>query len=416
MERPGFTKDFKTVAATTAADFTEAALHPSAPRSNEQLICTAGNERVRTALRHLGFSTATVPLTDGHKMRLHHFGCAMNLVFGPLTVFHTHNYADNYSPEILKLQTSAPPVIGFVQNIVMPTLQQMHKKTASSPRSTAKLFLLMEELSYRHLYRVDRAFLGNFSIKSATGYFDREDDFASNGLRGLADFATALFKCIEAQARGFAHGHGKVHGIPEGTRGCLRCLEEVVAEIRAMQEDSGGLHPAEEHVEAVVKRKTESYNQALISSASTRQYESAVLPAKQFGIALPKAPFSEKQQRQSRYDGGLEEDGVTKRTLVPVRPAEPLAHIARDRRRANSEQQRARNEYKEVPLTGSQLCLAPQYLLPHSVRGLFGSSRRASSAAPDATLSHWPRIFQESCINAFCPGLFEQCRFTSCCY
>ena len=89
MDRPGFEKDFKAIAATTAEDFTEAALHPSAPRSNEQLICTAGNERVRTALRHLGFSTATVPLTDGHKMQLHHFGCAMNQVFGPLTVFHT---------------------------------------------------------------------------------------------------------------------------------------------------------------------------------------------------------------------------------------------------------------------------------------------------------------------------------------
>ncbi len=157
MDRPGFEKDFRTIAATTSQDFAEAALHPSAPRSNEDLIRTAGNERVRTALRHLGFSTATVPLTDGNKMRLHHFGCAMNQIFGPLTVFHTHNYADNYSPEILKLRsggehptaTSDPPVIGYIQNTVMPTLQKMHQLTAASPRSTAKLFLLMEELSYR---------------------------------------------------------------------------------------------------------------------------------------------------------------------------------------------------------------------------------------------------------------------------
>ena len=56
----------------------------------------------------------------------------------------------------------------------------------------------MEELSYRHLYRVDQAFLGNFKLKSASGSFYREDDFASNGLRGLADFATALLKCIES--------------------------------------------------------------------------------------------------------------------------------------------------------------------------------------------------------------------------
>ena len=144
FERPGFEQEFRVIASTTAQDFTEAALHPSMPRSNEDLIRTAGNERVSTALRHLGFSTATVPLTDGNKMRLLHFGCAMNRIFNSLTVFHTHNYADNYSPEILKLQSSEPPVIAaYVQNIVMPTLQEMHRKTAASPRSTAKFFLLM---------------------------------------------------------------------------------------------------------------------------------------------------------------------------------------------------------------------------------------------------------------------------------
>ena len=75
------------------------------------------------------------------------------------------------------------------------------------------------------------------------------------------------------------------------------------------------------------------------------------------------APFSEKQQRQSRYDGGLEEDGVTNRPLVPIVPAELPAHIARERRRTDQGQQLRRNEYKEVPLTGCQLCIAPRYLL-----------------------------------------------------
>ena len=168
FERPGFEKDFQIIASTTAHEFTEAALHPSMPRSNEDLMHTSENQKVRTALRHLGFSTATVPLTDGNKMRLHHFGCALNRIFGSLTVFHTHNYADNYSPEILKLQSSEPPVTAYVQNIVMPTLQQMHRNTAASPRSTAKLFLLMEELSYRHLYRADKGWLGNFKISSPT--------------------------------------------------------------------------------------------------------------------------------------------------------------------------------------------------------------------------------------------------------
>jgi hypothetical protein len=263
MDRPGFEKDFRVIAATTSEDFADAAMHPSAPRSNEDLIRTAGNERVRTALRHLGFSTATVPLTDGNKMRLHHLGCAMNQVFGPLTIFHTHNYADNYSPEIVKLR-NGDECSGYIQNTLMPTLQKMHQLTAASPRSTAKLFLLMEELSYRHLYRVDRAWLGNFKISSPTSFDSREDDFASNGLRGLADFVTALFKCIEAQMRGFAHGHGKVHSIPDGVLGLLQCLKDVVEQINTIIDTSGGEQPAEEVVDSIVASHTKSYNSRLI--------------------------------------------------------------------------------------------------------------------------------------------------------
>ena len=321
-------------------------------------------KKVRTALRHLGFSTATVPLTDGNKMRVHHFGCAMNRIFTPLTVFHTHNYADNYSPEILTLQGSEPPFAGYLQQIVMPTLQSMHQKTAASPRSTAKLFLLLEELSYRHLYQVDRAWLGNFKLQSVCGFDTREDDFASNGMRGLADFVTALLKVIESQARGFAHGHGKVHSIPNGVQGLVQCLEDVKKEIQALEKnscgarlpgDGGGPHPtggekvAETDAEAIVSTMTASYNKRLIASASSRQHESATLPAKQLGQTVPDSPFSEKQQRQSRYDGGLEEDGITPRRLLDVRAAEPLAHISRDRRRLNVEHQQHRNEYKEVP-------------------------------------------------------------------
>ena len=86
MERPGFEKDLKTTAAAKCDDFVQDALHDSHPRTNLDLMRSAGNETVRTALRHLTFSTATVPLTDGYKMRCHHLGTAMNRVFGPLTV------------------------------------------------------------------------------------------------------------------------------------------------------------------------------------------------------------------------------------------------------------------------------------------------------------------------------------------
>ena len=210
----------------------------------------------------------------------------------------------------------------------------------------------MEELSYRHLYRIDRAHIGNFHLASAAGYMDREDDLCSNGFCGLAAFAAALLKVIEAQQRGFAHGHGKVHGVPDGSKELHDSLDSVVREIAKLKEASGDGHPADEDILAVVDKERQSYNARLISSASTRQYESATLPARQMGQDVRDAPFSEKQQRQSRYDGGLEEDGVTKRELVPIVPAELPAHIARERRRTDQGQQLRRNEYKEVPVTG----------------------------------------------------------------
>ena len=70
---------------------------------------------------------------------------------------------------------------------------------------------------------------------------------------------------------------------------------------------------ADTDISRVVAAETHSCNERLIASASTRQYESATLPARQMGQLVCDALFSEKQQRQSRYDGGLEEDGVTQR-------------------------------------------------------------------------------------------------------
>ena len=50
----------------------------------------------------------------------------------------------------------------------------------------------------------------------------------------------------------------------------------------------------DEIVEGIVNTNADSYNQRLIANSSTRQYESATLPAKQLGNVLLDAPFSEK--------------------------------------------------------------------------------------------------------------------------
>ena len=50
------------------------------------------------ALEHLLTTTSVVPLTEGNKMKLRHFGHALDVTFGPLKLFMTCNFADTYIP------------------------------------------------------------------------------------------------------------------------------------------------------------------------------------------------------------------------------------------------------------------------------------------------------------------------------
>ena len=117
----------------------------------------------------------------------------------------------------------------------------------------------------------------------AVGYLAREGTLASNGFCGLAAFAAALFKVIESQLHGFAHGHGKVHSVPDGNKELHDSLANVVRNVAKLKEANGDRHPADEGILAVVDEGRQSYNARLISSANTRQYESASLPARQSG-------------------------------------------------------------------------------------------------------------------------------------
>ena len=58
--------------------------------------------------------------------------------------------------------------------------------------------------------------------------------------------------------------------------------------------------------------------EALLGTAVTTQYEAANESAKQLGVVdIPSEPFTTKQQRQSRMDGGEDEDGSA-REHVPL--------------------------------------------------------------------------------------------------
>ena len=65
----------------------------------------------------------------------------------------------------------------------------------------------------------------------------------------------------------------------------------------------------------------------LLGAAATVQYESAREPGLQLGVSMAPEPFTEVQQRQSRMDGGAEDDG-TRRDRVHVVPPFVQPHIA----------------------------------------------------------------------------------------
>ena len=99
----------------------------------------------------------------------------------------------------------------------MPTSQDMHRIVAAAPMIQANLFLLLDALTHQHLLCCRRTFLGrqiydpNFRWAKEPHV---EDDFASSGDFGLAALLRALIKALEAQGRGFAHGHEKTHSEP----------------------------------------------------------------------------------------------------------------------------------------------------------------------------------------------------------
>ena len=147
-------------------------------------------------------------------MRLRHVGHAMNILWGPLTLFSTHNYADTYSP-LLRLLCEGHGEMPQQEEPTMPTLQEMHRMTAASPASTADFWLLREQLEYRHFYGMDDMHIGKYYLETIDNKHVREDNLASSGTAGLAGFGESSLCPGEAQQRGFEHGHDR-SSIPKG--------------------------------------------------------------------------------------------------------------------------------------------------------------------------------------------------------
>ena len=105
------------------------------------------------------------------------------------------------------------------------------------------------------------------------------------------------------------------------------------------------------------------FREALCNMASTVQYDAAGEPARQMGEVLRPELFTAKQQRQSRLDGGEEEDGA-QRDYVELAPPVEQPHVERERLLAAAESRNPRlgsAAYRELPLTGSIQAAFPAY-------------------------------------------------------
>ena len=231
----------------------------------------------------------------------------------------------------------------------MPTLREMHRALAKHPALQARVFLLLDELVHAELLGT-KAFLGskNYAMKQPA----REDDYSTLCQIGIAQLVRSGLKPLEAQGRGFAHGHAKYTSVPRWRAARLKTLFS--------QPATGAEHSDDE-----LARFCERARNELMRAASTLQYDSAVLSGRQLGVPLRPEPFSAQQQRRSRLDGEQEEmddDGRTRQHL-PVTEAEPNGHLKAELCASVVQQRMPRDAYKELPLTGAMQSMMPSYRL-----------------------------------------------------
>ena len=371
-----FHKDAQIIADANVEDFERALARDRNQGAQTILQCfqtprlSETNKPVFTALKQLLIHTATVPLTEGNKMKMRSTSYAVTLYFGALKVFLTTNFADTYSPITVLLYdggrlldagedcgnfVGAARINLFEDAPTMPTLQRMHQLVASYPTIQARLFLLMEQLTITELLGGLRASIGCEQLDSLDPWprgtiYKCEDDYISDGSPGLANFMTCLLEPLEAQGRGFVHGHKKVTGVPRLSAANIKRI--------FTQGD------------AQVSSFMTQMRAAVLQAASTLQYESAVLPAKQMDVTVLPTTFSKHQQRVSRLDGGVEIDDETFRPLLEVTPVEPQGHVVRENTLAESQQRSSRNSYSRLPLTGCHQSLLPTYRSSASVGSL----------------------------------------------
>ena len=209
----------------------------------------------------------------------------------------------------------------------------MHKLVALRPMLQANLFLLLDALTHQHLLCARRTFLGKQLYDPCwrwQGEPPVEDDFCSSGDFGVAGFVRGVVKALEAQGRGFAHGHEKLHSEPR-----TKAIDLIDLFLGGVAKHASGTARGREEETLVAWMR--EHQAACLRDAVTKQYDSAVESARQFGCSHLKEVFTAEERRRSRLDGGQEEDG-TRRQDVEVVAAPEAGHELRERAAADAEE------------------------------------------------------------------------------
>lgn len=406
FKRKGYQKDVSMIAKASSEmvrDAYERLLRPEGsagqpPNDNAERL--AGNDalaqELRTALRQMLIATKDVPFTDGSKRALRHEGHALNVTYGSLQVFATYNFADSYSAVSFKLLNNdedstgsdgrSAAEMGEMSFMLspdapeMPTLKDMHKLIAQSPRAQSKFFILMDDIVDIYLLGFDQSFYGRHQVRQSFHQSEREDSLASTGMPALGGYGIAELEGMESQERGFQHGHRKKYGIP-------RTKEQHVIDL------------FKEKDETVLNSLLKAMKDALVLCAETLQYEASTLPAAQMQQKVLPEKFTKKQQIRSRLDGGIDLDGSVRPLLESTKEELPGHHVL-EYRRAAQEAREPRPTYSQVSLQGCHQSLMPSYRLPQSVGSIrildeVGMVQNVEHQETTAPLPYWSCAKQE---------------------
>ena len=102
-------------------------------------------------------------------------------------------------------------------------MREIHRALAKDPALQARLYLLLDELVHTELL-CTTAFIGVQGYGRTRRGPRREDDYATTCQIGLAQLVRSALKPLEAQGRGFEHGHEKLMCVPRARAARLKEL------------------------------------------------------------------------------------------------------------------------------------------------------------------------------------------------